>query len=64
MGTLDIATLATGLWENAQKQSEANSDRTTLIYNETLPPDGVYKPGEGSRGPGTFFTNGQPPNYE
>lgn len=64
MGTMDLTALQIANWENAQAQSKANSERTTGVYTDHLPPSGVYLPGEGSRGPGTFVSTGTPPNYE
>ena len=71
MGTVDVNALATGLWENAQAMSEANSQRTTNKYNETVAANEaahggqlIWAPGEDSIGPGTFVTNGQPPSEQ
>lgn len=50
------------LWESAQIQSQAYSEQTDFMFNLSLPEDGVFLPGQGSQGPGTFFTNGKLPN--
>lgn len=54
--------LQVALWESAQAQSQAYSEQTDFMYQQSLPTDGTFAPGQGSQGPGTFFTNGQPPN--
>ena len=64
--------LGVELWEAAQIQSEAYSDQTDFAYQQYLEkysvpilPSGsavVFPLGAGSVGPGTFFSNGNPPN--
>jgi hypothetical protein len=61
-GTAASDQLAIGLWTQAQAQSAAFSERTDIRYQRELDlTGGVYQPGQGSIGPGTFFTNGNPP---
>jgi len=60
------------LWESSQAQSAAYSDQTDFVYEQYLEkysvpilPAGsavVFPLGAGSVGPGTFVTNGEPPN--
>ena len=59
--------LQVDLWESSQAQSAAYSDQTDFQYQivvDANTQNGVltYPPGAGSQGPGTFFSNGNPPN--